>query len=80
MSPELKESRSATCLELEIECYTSATQDCEVFIESETAPLKPVPLAEDLMLTGVLKGARDFGTKDFVVSKDKGLVLANHIF
>ena len=33
MSPELKESRSATCLELEIECYTSATQDCEVFIE-----------------------------------------------
>ena len=40
MSPELKESRSTTCIELEIECCTSATQDCEVFFESETAPLE----------------------------------------
>ena len=76
MSPELKESRSATCLELEIECCRSATQDCEVFVESETAPLETVPLTEELMQTGVLKGARDFGTKDFVVLKDKGLVLS----
>ena len=44
MSPELKESRSATCLELEIACCTSATQDCEVFVESETAPSETVPL------------------------------------
>ena len=43
MSPELKESKSATCLELEIECCTSATQDCEVFVESETAPLETIP-------------------------------------
>ena len=38
MLPELKESRSATCLELEIECCTTATQDCEIFVESENAP------------------------------------------
>ena len=36
MSPELKESRSASCLELEIECCTGVTQDSEVFVESET--------------------------------------------
>ena len=72
MSPELKESRSCTYLELEIECYTSAIQDCEVFIESEVAPLEAVPLTEDLMQTG----ARHFGTKDLVVLKDKRLVLA----
>ena len=36
MSPELKESRSGTCLELEIECCTDVTQDCEAFAESET--------------------------------------------
>ena len=65
MSPELKESRSATCLELETECSISATPDCEVFVESETAPLETVPLTEELMQTEVLKGARDFGTKDF---------------
>ena len=41
--------------------------NCEVFIESETAPLEIVSLAEDLMQTGVLKGTRDFGNKDFVV-------------
>ena len=76
MSPELKESRSATCLQLETECCTSAKQDCEVFVESETAPLETVPLTEELMQTEVLKGARDFGTKDFVVLKDKYLVLA----
>ena len=76
MSPELKESRSATCLELEIRCWTSATQDCEVFIESETAPLETVPLTEELMQIDVLRGGRDFGTKDFVALKDKGLVLA----
>ena len=28
------------------------------------------------MQTEVLKGTRDFGTKDFAVLKDKGLVLA----
>ena len=28
------------------------------------------------MQTKVLKGARDFGTIDFIVSKDKGLVPA----
>ena len=44
MSPEWKESRSTTCLELEIECYTSVTQDCKVFVEPETAPLGAVPL------------------------------------
>ena len=49
MSPELKESRSATCLQLEIGCCTSATQDCEAFVESETAPLETVPLTEELM-------------------------------
>ena len=47
----------------------------EVFVESETAPLETVPLTEELMQTKVLKGARDFGTKDFVVLKDNGLVL-----
>ena len=47
MSPELKESRSVTCLELEIGCCTSATQDCEVFAESETAPSEAVPLTEE---------------------------------
>ena len=76
MSPKLKELRSATCLELKIECCTSATQDCEVFVESETAPLETVPLTEELLQTEVLKGARDFGSKDFVVLKNKGLVLA----
>ena len=79
MSPELKESRSATCLELEIECCTSATQDLDIFVESETAPLETVPLTEQLMQTEFLKGARDFGTKDFVALKDKGLVLATLI-
>ena len=63
MSPEVKEARSATSLELLIECCTGETQDCEVFIEQETAPLESIPLTEDLMQTGVLKGARDFGTK-----------------
>ena len=63
MSPELKELRSATYLELEIECCTSATQDCEVFAESETAPLETVPLTEELMQTEVLKGARDLEPK-----------------
>ena len=61
MSPELKESRSTTCLELEIACCTSLTQDCEVFVELETAPSETVD---------------SFGTKDFVALKDKGLVLA----
>ena len=76
MSPELKELRSSSCLELEIECCTSATQNCEVFVESETAPLETVLLTEELMRTEVLKGARDFANKDFVVLKNKGLVLA----
>ena len=68
--------RSATCLELEIGCCTSATQDCEVFVESESALSETVPLTEELMQTEVLRGDRDFGTKDFVALKDKGLVLA----
>ena len=72
MSPELKESRSATCLELEIGCCTSATQDCKIFV----APLESVPLTEELMQIEVLRGGRDFTTKDFVALKDKGLVLA----
>ena len=55
MSPELKKSRSATCLELEIGC-TSATQDCEIFVESETAPLETVPLTEELMKIEILRG------------------------
>ena len=76
MSPELKESRSATCLELEIGCCTSAAQDCEVFAESETAPSEIVPLTEELMKIQVLKGGRDFKTKDFITLKDKGLVHA----
>ena len=67
MPPDLKESRSPTCLELETECCTSATQDCEVLVESETSPLETVPLTEELMQTEVLKDARYFGTKDFVV-------------
>ena len=37
---ELKESRSTTCLELEIKCCTDATQDFEVFIESKIVPLE----------------------------------------
>ena len=76
MSPELKESRSATCLELEIGCCTSATQDCEIFLESQTAPLESAPLTEELLQIEVLRGGRDFRTKDFVALKDKGLVLA----
>ena len=67
--------RSTTCLELEIGCCTSATQDCEVFVESESALSETVPLTEELMQTEVLRGDRDFGTKDFVALKDKGLVL-----
>ena len=60
MSPELKESRSATCLELEIGCCTSATQDIEVFVELQTAPLDTVPLTKYLMQTELLRGDRDF--------------------
>ena len=76
MSLELKQLRSATCLGLEIECCTNATQDCEVFVESETVPLETVPLTEELMQNEVLRGVRDFGTKDFLVLKGKGLVVA----
>ena len=76
MSLELNESRSATYLGLEIECCTNATQDCKVFVKSETVSLETVPLTEELMQNEVLKGARDFRTKDFVVLKDKGLVVA----
>ena len=76
MSPELKESRSATCLELEKRCCTTATQDCEVFVESETAPSETVPLTEELMQIKVSRDGRDFGTKGFVALKDKSLVLA----
>ena len=52
------------------------TQDCEVLAESETAPPETVPLTEVLMQIEVLRGGRDFETKDFVALKDKGLVLA----
>ena len=76
MLPELKESKSATCLELEIVYCTSTTQDCEVFVESETAPSETVPLIEELMQIEVLRGGRNFGTKDFFALKDRGLVLA----
>ena len=65
MSPELNESRSTTCLELEIGCCTSATQDCEVVVESSEA----VPLTEELRQIEVLRGGRDFGAKDFVALK-----------
>ena len=64
MSPEVEESRSTTSLELQTECCMET--NTEVFIELET-----VPLTEDFMQTEVLKGARDFGTKDFVVLKKK---------
>ena len=76
MSPELKESRSTTCSELEIACCTSATQDCEVLAESETAPSETVPLTKELIQIEILRGGRGFGTKDFVALKGKGLVLA----
>ena len=76
MSPELKESRSTTCLELKMGCCTSATQDCEVFVESKTAPSETVPPTEDLKQIEVLRGGRDFGSKDFVALRDKGLILA----
>ena len=76
MSPELKESRSTTCLELEIACCTSATQDCEVLAGSEIAPSETVPLTKELIQIEILRGGRDFGTKDFVALKGKGLVLA----
>ena len=73
---ELKESRSTTCLELEIKCCTDATQDCEVFIESKIVPLETDSLTEVLMQNEVRRGASDFGTKDLLVLKDKGLVVA----
>ena len=76
MSPELKESRSATCLELKIGYCTSARQDWEVFVESESAPLETVPLREEFMQIEVLRDGRDSVTKDFVPLKYKGLVLA----
>ena len=76
MSRELKEWRTTTCLELEKGCCASATQDCEVLAESETAPPETVPLTEVLMQIEVLRGGRDFETKDFVALKDNGLVLA----
>ena len=58
MSPELKELKSTIFLESEIECCTNATQDCEVFVESETAPIETVPLTEELMQTEVSKCAK----------------------
>ena len=67
MLPELRESRSATCLELEIECCTRVTQDCEIVFESENAPWETVPQSEELMQTEVSKGTRDFRKKYFVV-------------
>ena len=60
MSPELKELRSTTCLELEIGSCTSATQGIEVFVELQTAPLDTVPLTKYLMQTELLRGDRDF--------------------
>ena len=60
---------SVTCLELEIACCRRVPQDSKLFAESETAPLETVPLTGELMQAEVLKGARDFGTKDFVSSR-----------
>ena len=44
----------------------NTTQDCEVFVESETAPLRTVPLRKEVIQIEVLKGARDFGPKDLL--------------
>ena len=78
LSPELIASKSATCLELEIECCTIATQDCEVFVELEIAPLETVPQTEKLMQTEILKGTIDFRTNHFFVLKDKSLFFATY--
>ena len=64
--------RSASCLELEIECCTSATQDSEVFVESETAPLKTVPLTEELIQTDVFKRHQRFRNQRFCCFKRQG--------
>ena len=69
MSPELKESRSAPCLGLEIKCCTNATQDSEIFVESETVPLETVLLTEELMQTEVLKRCQRFQNQRFSCSK-----------
>ena len=61
---ELKESRSTTCLELEIKCCTDAIQDYEVFIESKIFPVETDSLTEELMQNEVRRGTSDFGTKD----------------
>ena len=47
MSPDLKKSR----FELEIECCIGATQDGEVFVESEAALLETAPRTEELRQT-----------------------------
>ena len=73
---ELKESRSTTCLELEIKCCTDATQDCEVFIESKIVPLETDSPTEELMQNEIRRCASDFATKDLLVLKGKGLVVA----
>ena len=49
---------------LDIECCTSATQDCEVCIELETASIETVPITEDLMQIQIFKDSKDFETKD----------------
>ena len=38
MLPDLKKVRPTTCSNLEIECFSSGTQDREVFIELEPSP------------------------------------------
>ena len=73
---ELKESRSATCLGLEIKYCLFATKECEVFVKSETVSLETVPITKELMQNEVPGSARDFGSKCFLVLKDKDLVVA----
>ena len=75
-SYKIRSRKIEVCNLLRIRNSASATQDCGIFIELKTVPLKTVPLTDHLMQTEVLKSARDFGTKDFVLLKDKGLALA----
>ena len=74
-SYKIRSRKIEVCNLLRIRNSASATQDYGIFIELKTVPLKTVPLTDHLMQTEVLKSARDFGTKDFVLLKDKGLAL-----
>ena len=72
---ELKQSRSATCLGLEIKYCLFTTKECEVFVKSETVSLETVPITKELMQNEVQGSAGDFGSKCFLVLKDKDLVV-----